>query len=110
MRGWCLRDLILRSPCIKQCKLFNEVCSGCGRSAGEIKGWLKMSDSERMAIMNRLLGKKYTHKCPSCNSDTYCTMEAGKSANLCWCMNVKTKVALDYLSECLCKKCLTGDN
>ena len=44
----------IKSPCIKICKLENGVCIGCGRTQGEIREWVIMTDSQREVIMERL--------------------------------------------------------
>jgi len=45
---------MIYSPCIKVCKLQDDVCIGCGRTVEEIACWLKYSDAEREQIMQRL--------------------------------------------------------
>jgi predicted Fe-S protein YdhL (DUF1289 family) len=35
------------SPCIQICRLANNVCIGCGRTADEIKRWTTMTESEK---------------------------------------------------------------
>ncbi|MBY0613059.1 MAG: DUF1289 domain-containing protein [Beijerinckiaceae bacterium] len=44
------------SPCSKVCILdpVSGLCLGCGRTAAEIGGWLRMSDAQRAAIMSSL--------------------------------------------------------
>ena len=44
----------IKSPCVKICKLENEVCIGCGRTQDEIREWVIMTDSQREVIMERL--------------------------------------------------------
>lgn len=46
----------IQSPCIRTCRLVNEVCVGCGRTRVEIATWTRMSAGERDAIMRRLGG------------------------------------------------------
>ena len=51
----CLCSSMTTSPCIKQCALNQQqVCTGCGRTIGEIKNWGQMSDEQRNAVMLRL--------------------------------------------------------
>lgn len=47
------------SPCIKVCALdpLSELCSGCGRSLGEIERWPQMSEAERMQLIPALDGR-----------------------------------------------------
>jgi uncharacterized protein len=44
------------SPCVKICVLDPErrICTGCGRTMAEIGGWIRMSDSERIAVKREL--------------------------------------------------------
>ncbi|CAH2918637.1 MAG: Phosphoenolpyruvate synthase (EC [uncultured Paraburkholderia sp.] len=43
------------SPCIGVCStLFDEVCKGCGRTAGEVFNWVFMSDEEKRAVWTRI--------------------------------------------------------
>jgi len=44
----------METPCIKQCKLVNDKCSGCGRTKGEIMAWTKLEDNERKRIIERV--------------------------------------------------------
>lgn len=71
--------------------------------------WNKLMREERMHIMEEIQFRTATHRCPSCGDPTYCAMEAGKSANTCWCMTVPKDDNPDYYGEtCLCKDCLTS--
>ena len=42
------------SPCIKQCKLVNDICTGCKRTKEEIINWTKYTDEQRRSIIGRL--------------------------------------------------------
>lgn len=42
------------SPCIQACALKDGSCAGCGRSRDEIGRWSKMSNEERLSIIDRL--------------------------------------------------------
>jgi predicted Fe-S protein YdhL (DUF1289 family) len=44
----------MRSPCIKQCKLVDDVCTGCRRTKEEITNWTKYTDEQRSKIIGRL--------------------------------------------------------
>lgn len=46
----------IESPCLKVCTLnpADGLCRGCGRTLSEIANWLKMSATERAAIMAEL--------------------------------------------------------
>ena len=44
----------IKSPCVKICNLENGICIGCGRTQGEIREWVIMTDSQREEIMERL--------------------------------------------------------
>lgn len=64
---------------------------------------------DRMRALQEVLAKGSTHTCPECKGPAYCAMEAGKSANLCWCMEVPkdTNPVVDAdVHTCLCKSCL----
>ena len=66
---------------------------------------------DRIKVMKKIQSNFYTHSCPDCNKPTYCAMEAGKSANLCWCMGVEkdeNPSVLTNTNSCLCEKCLVG--
>ncbi len=47
---------VIESPCILVCSIDEKTgyCFGCGRTRGEIAGWLTMSPTERGAIMDVL--------------------------------------------------------
>ena len=48
------------TPCVSICQLKLDyqkqemVCIGCGRTQDEIKDWTRMSENQRMVVMNRL--------------------------------------------------------
>ena len=42
------------SPCIKQCKLVNDICTGCKRTKEEITNWTRYTDEQRSKIMSWL--------------------------------------------------------
>jgi predicted Fe-S protein YdhL (DUF1289 family) len=43
------------SPCIGVCStLFDEVCKGCGRTAGEVSNWVFLTDDEKRAVWERI--------------------------------------------------------
>ncbi len=46
----------ISTPCILVCSLDAEVglCAGCGRTAEEIAGWLRLSEEDRLRIMAEL--------------------------------------------------------
>lgn len=44
----------LQSPCVRQCRLMDGACAGCGRTLEEIKLWSEMNDEQRMVVMSRL--------------------------------------------------------
>lgn len=65
---------------------------------------------DRTRLLKHVRGQTSTHTCPQCQSPAYCAMEAGKSANLCWCMTeerVSKPEGPDVGSACLCRTCLT---
>ncbi|RWX75548.1 DUF1289 domain-containing protein [Neorhizobium lilium] len=50
------------SPCILVCSIDTKTgyCFGCGRTGGEIAGWLDYSDEERRAVMAALPARMET--------------------------------------------------
>ena len=66
---------------------------------------------DRSKLLKQVQNAGSTHSCPNCNGPAYCAMEAGKSANLCWCMSVEKdenpSIAITS-NSCLCKDCLTN--
>jgi len=42
------------SPCIKTCRLENNVCVGCGRSKRDIKNWLQYSNEKKYQIIKQI--------------------------------------------------------
>ncbi|MGR8024663.1 MULTISPECIES: DUF1289 domain-containing protein [unclassified Burkholderia] len=49
-----LHDLPV-SPCIGVCStLFDDVCKGCGRTAGEVANWVFLNEAERTAVWKRI--------------------------------------------------------
>lgn len=67
--------------------------------------------SANMALLRQLKDQISTHDCPRCEGPAYCAMDDGKSANLCWCMDVAPKPSfpVDPTEECLCRRCLTAE-
>jgi hypothetical protein len=58
--------------------------------------------------LDRVRAQTSTHDCPGCGGPAYCAMEAGKSASLCWCMQVPKDTNPDADADtCLCRHCLT---
>jgi uncharacterized protein len=49
-------DRMISSPCTKVCVIdsVSGLCSGCGRTLGEIATWGSLSEAERLAIMATL--------------------------------------------------------
>jgi predicted Fe-S protein YdhL (DUF1289 family) len=45
------------TPCISQCRLVADKCSGCGRTKEQITKWTKYTDAERLTIINQLKQK-----------------------------------------------------
>ncbi|MGE0213773.1 MAG: DUF1289 domain-containing protein [Parvibaculaceae bacterium] len=46
----------VETPCVKVCVIDPETgfCIGCGRTRGEIAGWLSLSAGERRSVMDTL--------------------------------------------------------
>jgi uncharacterized protein len=84
------------------------LCVGCLRTLKEIGEWRHMALEDRMRLLEELKHRGSTHVCPGCGKPAYCAMEAGKSANTCWCMTIAKDYAVDRdLDRCYCKDCLT---
>jgi uncharacterized protein len=45
---------MVKSPCVKICRLESNVCVGCGRTVDEIARWMRMTDAERKEVINRI--------------------------------------------------------
>ena len=45
---------MITSPCIKQCKLINNICVGCKRTINEITQWMQYTDKHRERIIKEL--------------------------------------------------------
>lgn len=45
------------SPCVRQCRLEDDVCTGCGRTLDEIQNWRWLTHEQRQAVMDRLGGE-----------------------------------------------------
>ena len=43
------------SPCNKNCKVIDGVCSGCYRTYDEVVNWLRYTDAERVVIHERCI-------------------------------------------------------
>jgi predicted Fe-S protein YdhL (DUF1289 family) len=46
----------MESPCVKICTYEPSIrmCSGCGRTLEEVRGWFTMTDEQRRAVMAEL--------------------------------------------------------
>ena len=46
----------MQSPCVKICTYEPSLgmCSGCGRTLAEVRGWFEMTDEQRQAVMDEL--------------------------------------------------------
>jgi predicted Fe-S protein YdhL (DUF1289 family) len=46
----------MESPCVKICTYEPSagMCSGCGRTLAEVRGWFEMTDAQRRAVMVQL--------------------------------------------------------
>lgn len=67
---------------------------------------------DRVRVMKQIQSERSTHSCPECSKPAYCAMEAGKSANLCWCMGVEKDENPSSPASgdsCLCEECLTNN-
>jgi predicted Fe-S protein YdhL (DUF1289 family) len=44
----------MQSPCIKLCKIKDDVCIGCKRTLEEIAQWSRLTDEQRQEIIERV--------------------------------------------------------
>jgi len=42
------------SPCVAQCRVQGNTCTGCGRTLEEITQWSSMTPTQRYAVIERL--------------------------------------------------------
>jgi len=52
-----IQDQII-TPCIRKCKLQNNICLGCGRTKKEITEWVSYSKEQKEKIMIDLYERK----------------------------------------------------
>jgi len=45
---------VISSPCNSYCKFENDICKSCGRTREHLFNWIKYTEEERIAIMNKL--------------------------------------------------------
>ncbi len=45
---------MISSPCNSYCKFENDICKSCGRTTEHLFNWIKYTEEERIAIMNKL--------------------------------------------------------
>jgi len=48
----------MRTPCIKICKIKEDICIGCGRTLDQIRDWSIFTDEKRDTIMEELWQKQ----------------------------------------------------
>lgn len=51
--------MVVKSPCIKLCKLQNDVCVGCFRTIDEIKNWRSMTNIEKQEVLDNIKQRGY---------------------------------------------------
>lgn len=42
------------SPCVRICRLQDGICVGCKRTAEEITLWTRFTDSQKLAVLERI--------------------------------------------------------
>ncbi len=47
----------VKSPCIKVCKLQDNICIGCFRDVEEIKRWKHLTEDEKLTILIKVQGR-----------------------------------------------------
>jgi len=48
----------VKSPCTSECIMDNGICTACGMTEKESNTWYKLSDEERIKIVERLAAQK----------------------------------------------------
>lgn len=51
--------MAIKSPCIKICKLQDDVCIGCFRTVDEIKRWRSMANKEKQEVIENTKQRGY---------------------------------------------------
>ena len=46
--------MVMKSPCVKICKLIDSVCIGCGRTQDQIREWTIYTDKQRDEIIKEI--------------------------------------------------------
>lgn len=49
----------MKSPCVKICKLQNDMCIGCFRTIDEIKNWRSMTNNEKQEVLENIKQRGY---------------------------------------------------
>ena len=49
----------IESPCVKICKLIDNICVGCLRTSEEISQWAWMTHEERSAVIKEIQSNRY---------------------------------------------------
>jgi predicted Fe-S protein YdhL (DUF1289 family) len=44
----------VESPCVKLCKIEAGICVGCKRTLAELTDWYKLSDQQKLQILNNI--------------------------------------------------------
>lgn len=44
----------VESPCVKLCKIEAGVCAGCKRTPAELTDWYKLSDKQKLEILEKI--------------------------------------------------------
>lgn len=44
----------VESPCVKLCKIEDGVCVGCKRTPAELTDWYKLSDEQKLEILEKI--------------------------------------------------------
>lgn len=43
--------MTIKDPCVSICKFDDDVCIGCGRTRKEIRGWKKLDNAGKRAVL-----------------------------------------------------------
>ena len=48
---------MIASPCVQICRMQGDMCIGCLRTLEEITDWSKLSDSEKLAVLDKVFSR-----------------------------------------------------
>ena len=49
-----VKSMSVESPCVHICKIESDVCVGCKRTLDEITDWYKLTDQQKVLILDKI--------------------------------------------------------